>query len=68
MWLKNIRGNEVQALVKAGVRVEFAAGTLRCEGVVTVRSGDGGKMDLEGPIGDAYFRVRDIVYKQYTII
>lgn len=48
--------------------VKFLAGTLRCEGDVTVRVGDGGKMELEGPLCDAYFRIREIVYGQYTIV
>lgn len=57
-----------QSLELAGITVKFLAGTLLCEGGVTVRVGDGGKMDLEGPLCEAYFRVREIVYQQYTVV
>lgn len=52
----------------AGVGVKFVAGTLRCEGDVTVSLGKGGKLELEGPLSDKYFRVREVVYKQYVIV
>lgn len=48
--------------------MEFKAGTLRCEEVVTVSLGKGGRLELEGPLGDTYFRVREVVYKQYVIV
>ncbi|CAM9798155.1 unnamed protein product [Discosporangium mesarthrocarpum] len=57
-----------KALETAGISVELQAGTLHCDGGITVRIGEGGKMDLEGTVGDEYFRVRDIVYSQYTMI
>lgn len=57
-----------QSLEKAGVVVKFVAGTLRCEGGVTVSLGKGGKLELEGPLSDKYFRVREVVYKQYVIV
>ena len=56
-----------QALEQAGVNVKFLARTLRCEGGVTVRM-EGTRLELEGPLCDAYFRVRQVVYQQYTIV
>ncbi len=63
-----IRNGKRQSLETAGVSVKFVAGTLRCEGGVTVSLGKGGQLELEGPLCDAYFRVREIVYRQYVIV
>ncbi|CAM9267077.1 unnamed protein product [Scytosiphon promiscuus] len=57
-----------KSLESSGVGVKFLAGTLRCEGGVTVKLGKEGHMELEGPLCDAYFRVREIVYRQYVIV
>ncbi|CAM9661128.1 unnamed protein product [Hapterophycus canaliculatus] len=68
MFLSVGNVNIVQLQKTSGVGVKFLAGTLRCEGGVTVRLGKGGQMELEGPLCDAYFRVREIVYRQYVIV
>ena len=52
----------------AGVCVKLEKGALDCGGGVTVRLGKGGKLELEGPLSDKYFRVREVVYKQYVIV
>ncbi|CAM9369385.1 unnamed protein product [Choristocarpus tenellus] len=57
-----------EALEAAGISVELQAGKLSCAGGVTVQAGEGGKMDMEGEVGDTYYRVREILYNQYTIV
>eukprot|EP00903_Cladosiphon_okamuranus_P008763 g8395.t1 len=67
--LGNVNIMQLQkALEKAGVGVKFVAGTLRCEGDVTVSLGKGGKLELDGPLSDKYLSVREVVYKQYVIV
>ncbi|CAM9970070.1 unnamed protein product [Ectocarpus fasciculatus] len=57
-----------EALKNANVGASYFSGTLRCEGGVTVSLGKGGKVELEGPLCDSYFRVREIVYRQYVVV
>jgi hypothetical protein len=43
-------------------------GVLACAGGVTVRRAPGGgELVVEGPLGDAYFAVRDVLYAQYSV-
>lgn len=57
------------ALGQAGIAAEFAAGRLVCgAGRVTVRRADAdGELVLEGPLSEDYYRVRDVVYRQYHV-
>lgn len=57
------------ALGQAGIAAEFAAGRLVCgAGRVTVRRADAdGELLLEGPLSEDYYRVRDVVYRQYHV-
>lgn len=57
------------ALGQAGIVAEFAAGRLVCgAGRVTVRRADAdGELLLEGPLSEDYYRVRDVVYRQYHV-
>ena len=57
------------ALGQAGISAEFASGRLVCAaGRVTVRRADAdGELLLEGPLSEDYYRVRDVVYRQYHV-
>eukprot|EP00752_Nemacystus_decipiens_P006443 g5803.t1 len=58
-----------KSLKKAGVTTELEAGNLKCcDGSVTVRMGNDGKLELEGTLSDKYFRVRELVYEHYVIV
>lgn len=48
--------------------MDYRGGTLLCEEGVAVRTAEGGKIHLEGDISDLYFRIRDVVYSQFTIV
>ena len=69
VFIGDVRLSELRkALAAAGVRAEFHAGALYCAGQVVVRRrGEGGGLLLEGAMGDAYYKVRDVVYGQYHI-
>lgn len=60
-----------ELLAKAGFSVQFESGILVCNGTVAVRKEevDGEfRIFLEGQISDDYYKVRDLLYKQYHCI
>lgn len=57
-----------QVLLNNGIQAEFSGGVLYCNDKVTVRRKETGKIHLEGTLSDDYFKVRDLLYKQYIII
>lgn len=58
----------VKALAESGIQAEFNGGVLVCANSITVRRGkEEGSVMLEGGLCEEYFRVRDIVYKQFHI-
>lgn len=69
VFIGDVRLSELRkALAAAGVRAEFHGGALYCAGQVVVRRrGEGGGLVLEGAMGDAYYKVRNVVYGQYHI-
>lgn len=56
------------ALKRAGFTTVLAAGRLTANGEIIITRGKDGKLNLEGPLGEDYFAVRSILYKQYTIV
>lgn len=69
MWLLHMHPLPAQAaLGEAGIGAEFYSGCLLCSGHVLVRrGGDEGQLLLEGPLGEEYYRIRNIVYGQYNV-
>lgn len=57
-----------QVLLNSGIQAEFSGGILYCNDKVTVRRRETGRIHLEGTLCDDYFKVRDILYKQYIMI
>jgi len=61
-----------QALATAGYKSEFYGGQLlTCDGTISLKrkekSGHS-RIKIEGLISDDYFKIRDLLYSQYTII
>lgn len=57
-----------QVLLNNGIQAEFSDGILYCNDRVTLRKRGTGRIHLEGTLCDEYFRVRDLLYKQYIVI
>ncbi|CAN8022745.1 unnamed protein product [Ixodes persulcatus] len=57
-----------QVLLRNGVQAEFSGGVLYCNGIVAVRRNEAGRINIEGCLCEDYFKVREILYKQYAII
>lgn len=55
-------------LLQENVQAEFSAGALVCNDSIAVRRNEAGRMQLEGAISKDYFKVRDLLYKQYAIV
>ncbi len=56
------------ALRRAGMSISFATARIVVNDKITVSKDKDGKLNLEGPLGDDFFAVRRIIYKQYEII
>ena len=54
-------------LINEGVQCEFSGGVLICNNQVAVRR-EAGRMKLEGTLCKDYFKVRQLLYKQYAIV
>uniref|UniRef100_A0A2R5LLA6 Cleavage and polyadenylation specificity factor subunit 2 n=2 Tax=Ornithodoros turicata TaxID=34597 RepID=A0A2R5LLA6_9ACAR len=57
-----------QVLLRNGIQAEFSGGVLYCNNIVAVRRNETGRINIEGSLCEDYFKVRDILYKQYAII
>lgn len=57
-----------QVLLNNGIQAEFSGGVLYCNDKVTVRRRETGRIHLEGTLCEDYFKVRDLLYKQYVMI
>lgn len=57
-----------QVLTKAGIHAEFSGGALICDEAVAVRKDAQGHIGLEGSVCEAYYMVRDLLYKQFAIV
>lgn len=66
--LTELRG----ALASRGIRAAFGIGekkTLVCDGRVVVRRAEdsSGTLVVEGPLSEMFYRIREVVYSQYSI-
>lgn len=58
-----------KAIVKEGIPAEFINGILVCDdGTVNIRKVSDQQVSINGAIGESYFKIRTIVYDQYTIL
>ncbi|KAI1286060.1 Cleavage and polyadenylation specificity factor subunit 2 [Halotydeus destructor] len=57
-----------QVLINSGVQAEFAGGVLYCSDKVAVRRNETGRIHLEGTICEEYFKIRQLLYKQYAVV
>uniref|UniRef100_UPI00358E8751 cleavage and polyadenylation specificity factor subunit 2 n=1 Tax=Myxine glutinosa TaxID=7769 RepID=UPI00358E8751 len=57
-----------QVLLREGIQAEFIGGVLVCNSVLAVRRTEAGKIGLEGCVCEDYYKVRDLLYRQYAII
>jgi cleavage and polyadenylation specificity factor subunit 2 len=57
-----------QVLSKAGILAEFSGGVLICNSIVAIRRSNGGHLELEGPVCDEFYQIRELLYKQYAIV
>jgi hypothetical protein len=56
------------ALAESGIGADFYQGSLLCTGNVLVKKGgQEGELLLEGPLGEEFYRIRDVVYNQYHV-
>eukprot|EP01092_Planopodium_desertum_P009402 TRINITY_DN40277_c1_g1_i4.p1 TRINITY_DN40277_c1_g1~~TRINITY_DN40277_c1_g1_i4.p1 ORF type:complete len:124 (+),score=22.30 TRINITY_DN40277_c1_g1_i4:25-372(+) len=63
-----------QLLTDNGIPAELASGVLSCYGgTVTIKKDTGGmgsaaKYKFEGGLSEEYFKIRDLLYSQFTIL
>jgi cleavage and polyadenylation specificity factor subunit 2 len=57
-----------KVLQDSGLQVEFQAGDLVCNQLVSVRKLETGEMILEGPLCPEYFKIRSLMYDQLAIL
>lgn len=57
-----------QLLMLNGFQAEFNAGVLYVNNVVAIRRNEAGRLNIEGCACDDYYRIRDLIYKQYAIV
>jgi cleavage and polyadenylation specificity factor subunit 2 len=69
VFIGDVKLTEVRrALESRGLRAEFAAGCLVCDGRIVVRRRpESGALEVEGPLGERFYAVRDCVYAQYKM-
>ena len=56
------------AFKKAGMATSFAAAKLTVNDSIEVTKDKDGQIKIEGPLSEDYFAVRNVVYKQFTIV
>lgn len=57
-----------QLLMVAGFQAEFSSGVLYVNNAVAIRRNEAGKLHVEGCACEEYYRIRDMIYKQYAIV
>lgn len=57
-----------QVLLNNNIQAEFSDGILYCGDKLAVKKRETGRIHLEGILCDEYFKVRDLLYKQYVIM
>lgn len=69
IFLGDVKLSDLKAeLAKAGLAAEFQAGSLLCGPVTVSRSaGQDGRLVVQGALCDEFFRIRDLIYKQYHV-
>ena len=59
-------------LINAGYRAEFSGGMLvTADGTVSLKKEEVGgvpRIKIEGTLSDDYFKIRELLYSQYTIL
>jgi len=54
-------------LLKQGMKAEFDSGVLVCNGLIAVKK-NGLRLNLEGPLCEDYFKIKDLLYKQFAVV
>lgn len=57
-----------QLLMVAGFQAEFSAGVLYVNNAVAIRRNEAGKLHIEGCACEEFYKIRDMIYKQYAIV
>ena len=57
-----------QLLMVNGFQAEFSMGVLFVNNVISIKRNAAGKFHLEGSTSEEYYRIRDLVYKQFAIV
>lgn len=57
-----------QVLLNNNIQAEFSEGILYCGDKLAIKKREAGRIHLEGILCDEYFKVRDLLYKQYVIM
>ena len=61
-------GDLRQDLVKGGIKTELIQGVLVCDDLISIqRVGNHNEIVIQGPLSPKYYRVRDILYGQYSV-
>jgi len=55
-------------LVRSGIKTELVQGVLVCDDLISIqRAGPDNEIVIQGPLSPKYYKVRDILYNQYSI-
>ncbi|OQR96138.1 cleavage and polyadenylation specificity factor subunit [Achlya hypogyna] len=57
-----------QLLAKAGFKANFSGGMLVCDDGVVLKRARNNEIMVEGTLSASYYRIRDILYSQYTLV
>ncbi|CAI4229272.1 unnamed protein product [Auanema sp. JU1783] len=57
-----------QMLMSQGYQAEFSSGVLHIDGIASIRKNEAGKFHVEGVASVQYYKIRDLIYKQFAII
>ncbi|KDO26595.1 hypothetical protein SPRG_07999 [Saprolegnia parasitica CBS 223.65] len=57
-----------QLLAKAGFKANFSGGMLVCDDGVVLKRARNNEIMVEGTLSASYYRIRDILYGQYTLV
>lgn len=63
-------GHLREALLKQDITVELNHGVLLCNNLIKIQKGSGGasRFQVDGPLCDDYFTIRNILYEQFSIL
>ncbi|OQS02113.1 cleavage and polyadenylation specificity factor subunit [Thraustotheca clavata] len=57
-----------QLLAKAGFKANFSGGMLVCDDGVVLKRARNNEIMVEGTLSASYYRIREILYSQYTLV